>query len=141
MSILSKIFGGRPNKHDNNVFDFVPKPGDMYWKAITNSNVAIIQKGFIDTVETANLESYNSTEKLPQDVIDIICQLSNETAHKLNIGPAILIILAHQYVDADQLMRQMYRYCWVSKMVARSNFSPPPEAYMDYIKETYFGEP
>lgn len=117
---------------------FTPKPDDTIWKAVTKQNAELIQQGFLELWQRLGLEKYKSTDALPAEVIDTICEVANKVGEKHNLNPAFIILITHQYVDADQVMRQMYRTRWVAFMVARSDYAPPPESYMKYIKATYF---
>jgi hypothetical protein len=149
MSLFSRPFGKRPRTEPEKPHDwktrelgiyFEARPADPVWKAITAANADIIQGGLLEIWQRANLESDTDTNALPKDVIDLICEVANTIGGKSNLNPAFIILITHQYVDTDRIMRQTYRSRWVAFMVTRSRFAPPPELYMDYIKAQYFGD-
>lgn len=117
---------------------FMAQPEDQVWGAVTEQKAEAIQQGFLEILRRANLDKHTNTNTLPSEVIDTICDVANEVGEKNDLNPAFLILLAHQYVDADQVMRQLHETRWVASMVSRSTFAPPPESYMKYIKSTYF---
>jgi hypothetical protein len=117
---------------------FTPKPNDPIWKPVTPRTAELIQQGFLEIYGRTELKKYSDTNKLPQHVINTIREVANEVGEKNNLNPAFRILISHQYVDADQLVRQMYKTRWVAFMVERSQYAPPPESYMKYIKSQYF---
>jgi hypothetical protein len=64
----------------------------------------------------------------------------DEVARPHNLNSALLLILAHQYVDADQMMRGLNTTTWVAKMVERDNIAPSPESYVEYVKGRFFAQ-
>jgi hypothetical protein len=147
MSFLTRLLGKKDKAapeesyewkdHELGIY-FTPKPNDPVWKAVMPRTAELIQQGFLEIYERAELEKYSDTNKLPQQVIDTIREVANAVGEKNNLNPAFIILISHQYVDADQLMRQMYKTRWVAFMVERSQYAPPPESYMNYIKSQYF---
>jgi hypothetical protein len=119
---------------------FTPKLDDPIWMAVTKQNAELIQQGFLKIWQQVGLEKYKSTNALPAEVIDTICEVANKVGERHNLNPTFIILITHQYVDADPLMRQMYRTRWIAFMIARSEYAPPPESYMEYIKTTYFSD-
>lgn len=117
---------------------FTAQPKDQIWGAVTEQKAEAIQQGFIKALQRANLDKYTDTNSLSSEAIDTICEVANEVGEKNNLNPIFVILLAHQYVDADQVMRQLHKSRWVASMVSRSDYAPPPESYMKYIKSTYF---
>lgn len=119
---------------------FTPKPKDPIWKFIDINKAVAIQKGFDEIYIKASLDKYHNTNDLPKDCIGIICDVSNNVGKECNVNPSFIILISHQYVDADQLMRQLHKNNWIAFMVNRSMYAPPPESYIDYIKDTYFND-
>ncbi len=117
---------------------FRAQPKDQIWGAVTEQKAEAIQRGFLEIARRTSLDKYNNTNTLPSDVIDTICDIANEVGEKNDLNPTFIILLAHQYADADQVMRQLHKSRWIASMVSRSDFAPPPESYMKYIKSTYF---
>lgn len=119
---------------------FRVQPNDPIWGAVSEQKAEVIQQGFLEILRRTSLDKHNNTNSLPSEVIDTISDVANEVAKKNNLSPAFIILLAHQYVDADQVMRQLYKSRWVASMVERSDYAPPPESYMKFIKSTYFSD-
>lgn len=117
---------------------FNERPDDPIWKNVTPKVAELIQQGFSEIYRQAGLEKYSDTNSLPAEVIDLIGEVSNQIAEPNNLNPAFTILVTHQYVDADQHLRQMYRTRWVAFMVQRNTCAPQPESYVDYIKNRYF---
>jgi len=117
---------------------FRPQPKDQIWGALTAQKADTVQQGFIKAADRANLDKYTDTNSLPTEAISTICDVANEFGEQNDLNPSFIIMLAHQYVDADQMMRQLHKTRWVASMVSRSDFAPPPESYVKYIKSTYF---
>lgn len=117
---------------------FKAQPNDQVWKVVTPQIADLIQQGFLEIWHRAKLEKYTDTNNLPPEVIDIIGEVANKVGEPNNLNPAFIILVTHQYVDADPLMRQMYRARWVAFMVSRNNCAPSPESYHKYIMSRYF---
>lgn len=117
---------------------FTAQPKDQIWGALTEQKAEAAQLGFMEAARRANLDKFTDTNSLPAEVTDTICDVANEIGEKNDLNPFFTILLAHQYVDADQVMRQLHKTRWVASMVSRSNSAPPPESYVKYIKSTYF---
>lgn len=117
---------------------FKAQPKDPIWAEVTEQKAEVIQQGFLEILRRTSLDKRNNTNTLPSEVIDTICGIANEVGEKNDLNPVFIILLAHQYVDADQIMRQLHKSRWVASMVSRSDFAPPPESYMKYINSTYF---
>lgn len=118
---------------------FQSKPRDSVWKTINPAKADLIQTGFLELWRTLGLERYKRTDDLPAEAIDRIAAVANSYADKHDLNPSFIILVTHQYVDADPLMRQTYRTRWVAFMAERSSYAPSPESYLAYIKVTYFG--
>ncbi len=145
LSIMQGLLKTRKEESDDYDFknlelglQFKAKPRDVVWGEITKKDAEIIQQGFMQVLREANLQKYNSTNSLPDEVLETISKIANEMGEKNNLNPSFLILLAHQYVDADSIKRQRYASSWIASMVQRANFAPSPESYVDYIKSTYF---
>lgn len=117
---------------------FKAQPSDPVWKAVTPQVAELIQQGFLEIWQRAGLEKYSDTNSLPPGIIDIIAEVANKVGEPNNLNPALVILVTHQYVDADRLMRQMYRTRWVAFMVSRDSCAPSPESYHEYILSRYF---
>ena len=118
---------------------FKAQPNDLVWKVVTPQVADLIQQGFLDIWQRTDLDKYTDTNSLPPEIIEIICEVADKIGEPNNLNPAFIMLVTHQYIDADRLMRQMYRTRWVAFMVSRDSCAPPPETYIDYIKSTYFG--
>jgi hypothetical protein len=119
---------------------FRRRPTDPAWKNVSPPIADSVQDGFLEICELANLDQYDDTNELPKDVIDVICEVANDVGERNKFNPAFIILVTHQYVDADRQMRQMYKTRWVAFMVSRSPYAPPPESYLDYITAQYFSD-
>lgn len=119
-------------------FSFKSNPSDSMWGTINIQCAKHIQQALLDIWLKADLENQSDTNCTPNEVLKVISDIANEYSAKHGIRPAHVIIMAHQYIDADPLMRQLYRNKWVSEMVSRSMYAPPPEAYIKFVKATYF---
>ncbi|OIQ75064.1 hypothetical protein GALL_432710 [mine drainage metagenome] len=117
---------------------FEERPDDPVWKVVTPKIAELIQQGFSEIYHCTKLERYTDTDALTAEVIDTIGAIANRIGEPNNLNPAFTILVTHQYVDADPLMRQMYRTRWVAFMVKRNTFAPSPESYVDYINDRYF---
>lgn len=117
---------------------FKAQPSDPVWKVVTPRVAELIQQGFLEIWQRTDLEKYTDTNSLLPEIIDIIGEVANKVGEPNNLNPAFIILLAHQYVDADQLMRQIYRTRWVAFMVSRNSCAPSPESYDKYIMSRYF---
>lgn len=117
---------------------FKAQPSDPVWKVVTPPVAELIQQGFLEIWRRTDLEKYNDTNSLPPELIEIIGEVANKVGEPNNLNPAFIILVTHQYVDADQLMRQMYRTRWVAFMVLRNSCAPSPESYHEYIMSRYF---
>jgi len=142
VSFWSRLFGGKDQLHrwKNTELGlyFKPRPDDQVWKVITEHRAEKIQEAFLKIYDQTKLEQYQDTNSLPQEVLDVICRVANEVGEPIDMNPIFVILPTHQYVDADPLMRQMYRTLWIGYMMNRPPFAPPPESYMQYIKSRYF---
>lgn len=125
-------------KNEELAIYFRAQPKDLIWGALTEQKAEVVQQGFLEIVRRTNLDKYSNTSTLTSDVIDTICDIANEVGKQNDLNPAFVILLAHQYVDADQVIRQLHKSRWVASMVSRADFAPPAESYMKYIKSTYF---
>jgi hypothetical protein len=150
VSFLSRLFGkttstdsrtghGSAIRSSELSLYFKAAPDDPVWGEVTVDNVQLIQDAFLEILRRANLEKYHTTNSLPEDAVDIICEIANVFAEKHELNRLHILLLAHQFVDADQLMRQRYKGRWAAAMVSRSDYAPPPESYVKYISSTYFG--
>jgi len=117
---------------------FKPQPNDSAWKAITPRLAELMQQGFLEIYRLGELEDFTDTNDLPTHVNNTISEVANRVSEPNDMNPAFIILVTLQYVDADKVLRQSYRSRWVSMMVARSQFAPPPESYVTYIKAQYF---
>lgn len=84
---------------------FTPRPDDPIWKGVTRGNA--VQQGFLELWKRVGLDKYRSTDSLPSDVIETICEVADKVGEERNLHPAFIILITHEYVDADQMMRQM----------------------------------
>lgn len=117
---------------------FKPAPTDAVWKDITPALADDLQDAFSTTLREARLAEHSDTNALPPAVVDEICKCANAANDASGVNRWHLIVLAHQYVDADPLMRQLHQRRWVASMVSRADFAPSPEVYVKYIRATYF---
>ena len=117
---------------------FKAQPRDLIWGTITEQKAETIQEGFLEILRKTHLDKYHNTNTLEPEIIDTICEIANNVGKKNDLNPIFIILLAHQYIDADQIIRQIHKHRWTASMVSRSDFAPTPESYMKYIKSTYF---
>jgi hypothetical protein len=64
--------------------------------------------------------------------------VANRIGAESNLNPVFIILLAHQYIDADPVMRVMYKERWLAFTVQRSPYALAPESYIPFLKATYF---
>ena len=147
MSLISRFFSKKVRAASETPYEwknlelgiyFKPAPNDPVWKVVTPKIADLIQQGFLEIHQETELDKYSDTNALPAEVIDVIGEVANQIGEPNNLNPAFTILVTHQYIDADQLMRQMYLTRWVAFMVARNTCAPSPESYIDYIKARYF---
>ena len=119
---------------------FQSAPDDRAWQSITPQIADLMQDGFLEIDRKTSLDRHSDTNALGDETIDTICEVSDKYGQVANFNPAFIILVTHQYVDADRLMRQMYKSRWVAFMVSRSTFAPSPESYVDYINKRYFSK-
>ena len=119
---------------------FEPSPDDPVWKAITRDNAAAVQAGFEEIWRRASLDAYESAQDtgVVFEIPPVAAQVANRVASETGLSPVYVLLLVHQYVDADPAERVAYREEWLAKMVERCPCAPPPEAYVDHLAETYF---
>lgn len=116
------------------------KPTDPIWRLVTRENVDKFQRAFVELEQRLELTKLYSSNRIDDELADRMVAVVNELERRYHpLHPAILLLLVHQYIDADQLLRQLYRDEWVVRMVARSDFAPPPETYFNYIRDRFFG--
>lgn len=147
MSWLTRFRNRRAGLAESKVYEwqdhelglyFEERPDDPIWKVVTPKVAELIQQGFSEIYRRTELEKYTDTNALPAALIDTIGEVANRIGEPNNLNPAFTTLVTHQYVDADPLMRQMYRTRWVAFMVKRNTIAPSPESYVDYIKGRYF---
>lgn len=119
---------------------FRPRPADPMWKLITTENAPAYQLCFQQILLRAGLLNLYSSNQIDDDIATKMGEAMEEVARPHNLNSALLLILAHQYVDADQMMRMLHTTTWVAKMVERDNFAPSPESYLQYVKERFFAQ-
>lgn len=117
---------------------FEPRPNDPVWKLVTLDNLGEYQKWFLAAERRAELGKLFSSNRIDDETDRKICDVVDEFAKATTLHPMILLILIHQFVDADHLLRQFWRGEWVVQMAQRPNYAPQPEAYVKYIKERFF---
>ncbi len=120
---------------------FEPAPEDPVWKAITRDNAAAVQAGFEEIWRRASLDAHEGAPDtgVVFEIPAVASQVANRVAADTGLSPVYVLLLVHQYVDADPAHRVMYREEWLAKMVERCACAPPPEAYLDQLAETNFG--
>lgn len=133
--LLSKNGYEWRNKELSIYFD--PKPKDPIWKAVTNQIAEIIQEGFLEIWQELKLDQYSISNPLPHEALCKINEIANRIGEKHNLNTIFILIITHQYVDADPLIRQIHRNRWVASMVNRLENAQPPETYIEYIQATY----
>lgn len=119
---------------------FVPSPKDPVWRHVTWDNVPDLQRWFLTMAREAQLSRFHMTNDLPDETIDQLCAIANRAVDDGLPYAALLLLLAHQYVDADIMMRQLHSSDWVPWVVQRPVFVPPPESYTDFLRSRYFAE-
>jgi hypothetical protein len=116
-----------------------PDPSnDSVWKLVTPANLEHFQFWFVEMVQRANLQRFIMTKQIDEDTAELMSQVANEAIDASGVHPAILLTLAHQFVDADELMRQLHFRDWVAFMMTRPVCAPQPERYAEYLKERFF---
>ncbi len=120
---------------------FRPSPSDQVWKGITEENAAAYQLWFQRMVLRGNLRSLHSSIQITDEIGATLVSVANEALDTHHLQVPLLLILAHQYVDADQMMRGLNTTCWVAKMVERNDYAPSPESYVEYLRERFFLRP
>lgn len=98
----------------------------------------LFQKWFLEMVRTAELGRFYTTNSIDDITADLMSQIASRAHAESGLHPAILLILAHQFVDADVMMRQLQKDIWVIFMLRRPEWTPQPEAYVQYLSERFF---
>lgn len=118
--------------------EFRPRPSDQVWKVVTDQNAAAYQLWFQRMVLRGKLHSLHSSSRITDDIGATLVSVANEALDTHHLSPLLLLVLAHQYVDADIMMRGINTTCWVAKMLERNTYAPPPESYVEYLRERFF---
>lgn len=119
---------------------FRPRPADPIWKQITEENAPAYQLCFQQMLLRAGLMQLHSSDQIDDEIATKMVEAMETVARPHNLNSAVLLILAHQYADADQMMRGTNTTNWVAKMVERDNMAPSPESYIEYVKGRFFAE-
>ena len=139
----SKDQGERgPDWMQNNVdpilgLRFSPQPNDPAWRQITAENVAAYQLWFQRAVLGAKLYEAHSSESLVGERAAAVCNSAFQAREEHGLKPILILVLAHQYVEADQMMRGLHTVDWVDFMMTRPNCVPAPEDIAKFVIDFY----
>jgi hypothetical protein len=117
---------------------FQPRPNDPAWRGVTEINAAAYQLWFQRIWWRADLRECSSTAQLTSSAELKMVEIANEahSTHGLNIG--VLLLVCHQFMDADPMMRGIHTTCWVAKMMERPDWAMQAEDYVRLIHDKYF---
>ena len=106
---------------------FEPRPHDVIWRFVTAENVSAYQLWFQRMVVAGELQKLSTSRSLQEPekkvMLDLACKAREE--HGLHV--IVLLVLVHQYINADFVLRSMHTLEWVAEMVKRVGYAPPPE--------------
>lgn len=111
---------------------------DRIWGKLSQEQIEVVQRGFLQICVEEKLEQYLSTGDLPVSVLESVSRVANKISQDSGISPAFVPLAVHQYVDSDHMLRVMHRDGWVSYMTTRQTVAPQPEYYLDYLNKVYF---
>jgi hypothetical protein len=116
---------------------FSPQPQDPAWRQITAENVAAYQLWFQRAVLNAKLYEVHSSESLVGERAEAVCNTAFQAKEEHGLNPILILVLAHQYVEADQMMRGLHTVDWVAFMMKRDNCAPAPEDIAKFVIDFY----
>lgn len=116
---------------------FTPQPSDPAWKQITEENVAAYQLWFQRALLAAQLHKAYTSESLIGERAEAVCKTAFKAKDEHGLNPLLVLILAHQYVDADQMLRGLHTVDWVAFMMRRDSCAPPPESVAKFVIDFY----
>ncbi|MBZ5639187.1 MAG: hypothetical protein LAO51_10610 [Acidobacteriia bacterium] len=131
-----------PDWMQNNVdpilgLHFSPQPRDPAWSQITAENAAAYQLWFQRAVLKAKLYEAHSSESLVGERAEAVCNTAFQAKEQHGLNPIIILVLAHLYVEADQMMRGLHTVDWVDFMMTRPNCAPAPEDIAKFVIDFY----
>jgi hypothetical protein len=116
---------------------FTPQPNDQAWSQITAENVAAYQLWFQRAVLAAKLHEAFSSESLVGERAEAVCKTAFKAKEEHGLNPLLILVLAHQYVEADQMLRGLHTVDWVAFMMKRDACAPPPESVARFVIDFY----
>lgn len=116
--------------------DFLPAPTDPVWHRVTFANAGAYQRWITRMIDEGGLRNIYVASA---EASAVLARLANIAKEEDGLSPALLLILAYQYVYADKMFRQCYPVRWVTEMVNRPFWAPSPEDVIALVEESFFG--
>lgn len=117
---------------------FSEQPSDPVWRRVTTSNLAAYEKWFALMRSRCSLSSFNSSNAFTDEVDDTLASLAGDAQGQDGLNSMLLLIVAHQFADADIMVRTLHASHWVAYSTQREPFAPQPESYLAYLTERFF---
>jgi len=116
---------------------FKSNPDDPVWKGVTDDNAPAYQLWFQRILLRAKLLSLHSSSEISDEMEALLAQVAKEAQRSHELSPILLLILAHQFVDADIMLRSLNTTRWVARMVERSSCAPTPESCIKQLQARF----
>jgi hypothetical protein len=116
---------------------FTPQPNDPAWSPITGENVAAYQLWFQRALLRAKLHEAHSSESLVGERAEAVCNTAFQAKEEHGLNPILVLVLSHQYVEADLMVRGLHTVDWVTFMMSRNNCAPSPEGIAKFVIDFY----
>jgi len=116
---------------------FAPTPTDPVWSHITAENVAAYQLWFQRAVLRAKLYNAHSSESLVGDRAEAVFNTAFQAKEEHGLNLLLVLVLAHQYVEAEAMLRGIHTVDWVAFMMTRNACAPSPESIANFVIDFY----
>lgn len=116
---------------------FRPQPDHPAWKQITEENVSAYQLWFQRALLAAELHKLDAPEQLSGEKANAIADLAWKGKEVHGLNHLLILILAHQYIEADRMIRGMHTTDWTAFMMTGDSCAPDPVAIAQYVIEEY----
>lgn len=117
------------------------QPHDPVWSRVTSSNLAAYEKWFRLMRDRCSLSSFHTSKAFTDEVDDALAALAGDAHEQDGLNAMLLLIVAHQFADADIMIRGLHASHWVAYSTRREPFAPQAEGYVAYLKERFFSSP
>ncbi len=117
---------------------FKLRPMDPVWKCVTWEKAPAYQLWFQRMLLRAGLLGLFSSSTITDEIATKMAEVATEAGETHDLNAQLLLVIAHQYVDADAMMRGIHTTDLVATIMSRPDFAPSPEGYVTYLKERFF---